>query len=101
MLAIQAIQGQGAIYVTVQAVIYQNPTPFSFIAQSDDQTVFDLSDLTPPITPRPGGLFILNINGIAQNPVKTTPDYILEGTVITLHDGVDMGDNVYGTCEAQ
>lgn len=66
--------------------------PFSFIATQDGQT-----DFTLPATPV--NMMLVAINGATQNGAKTPPDFTVSGTTLTLSDGVDAGDAVYGVIQ--
>lgn len=66
--------------------------PFSFIATSDGQTDFVL-----PVTP--AAMMLVAINGTAQNGAKIPPDFVFSGVNLTLSDGVDSGDYVYGVIQ--
>jgi hypothetical protein len=66
--------------------------PFSFTASSPDQTDFDL-------VTEPASIALLSINGVMQN--EEAGDFSVSGSVITLDEGVDVGDTIFGVYAAQ
>lgn len=82
-------------YKTIR-IITPKPTPlnvefFTFTATAG-QTVFTL-----PSTPFSGGLFVMSINGSPQD--KAGGDFTVVTNILTLDQGVDLNDTVYGLYE--
>ena len=67
-----------------------NLMPFSFTATEQDQTVFG------NLPAYPVNIVTLAITGTLQNPAATMPDFTWDGLVVTLSQGVNVGDTVYG-----
>lgn len=65
--------------------------PFTFTA-TDGQTEFTL-----PSTPYGDGLFICSINGSPQD--QEGGDFSVATNILTLAEGVDLNDKVYGFYE--
>lgn len=61
---------------------------FYFVATEDGQTEFTFD--TPPVS-----VILLAINGAAQN----VNDFTVEDRLLTLSEGVDAGDHVYGVIQ--
>ncbi len=67
---------------------------FYFVA-AEGQTQFTLARIY-----KDGGFFALWINGTGQSKAKTpTPDFVVSGVTLTLSQGLDEGDVVYGFYE--
>ena len=70
-----------------------NIVPFTFTATAG-QTAFTL-----PSTPVVGGIFIVSINAGPQD--QAGGDFTIATNILTLAEGVDLNDKVYGFYEAQ
>lgn len=85
---IQIIPQIQVINVCAQNPILNNFVPFFFTA-TENQNVF--------ILPHISAASWIFINGTAQSQSKTpTPDYSVSGNTLTLSQGVDAGDIVFG-----
>lgn len=79
---------QKVINVQSAFPIFPSFQNFSIVG-TQAQTVFIL-----PSYPVLSGMFILNINGVMQDPLNG--DYTVNGDVVTLDAGVNLGDKVAG-----
>lgn len=86
---IQIFQGVQMVNVCSQSRQAQF-LPFSFTATIPGQTQFG------NLPAYPVSIVSLAITGTMQDPGGNTPDYTVNGLVITLSSGVNVGDTVYG-----
>ncbi len=88
---INVIQTLEVIYVCAQNPI-ANFIPFFFIA-IQDQTTFTLPAVALSCQ-------LCAINGTSQSQAKTpTPDFVITENILTLSQGVDEGDTVFGVIQ--
>ncbi len=87
---VQIVKRQNIVRVVSQAIVSSEfvVRNYSFTA-IQDQTVFTL-----PTPAKTGGMQICVINGTQQN--KAGGDFTIVGDELTLSEGVDAGDTVYG-----
>lgn len=67
--------------------------PYSFTATEQGQTVFG------NLPALPIAVITLAITGALQNPLANTPDFTVTGLQITLSQGVNIGDTIYGVIQ--
>lgn len=85
---IKIIQVVETINVCANNPIFNNFIPFFFTA-TQDQISFTLPGISLAIW--------VAINGTSQSQAKSpTPDFTVVGNILTLSDGVDEGDTVFG-----
>jgi len=86
--SIQLFQNTEVINVCAQNPV-SNFLPYSFTATQANQTVFG------PLPAFPVSVITLAITGTLQNPDNDI-DYVVNELTITLNQGVNIGDTVYG-----
>lgn len=85
---INIIQSIQEINMCADSPIFNNFIPFFFTA-TQGQTVFNLPSIALATW--------CNINGTAQSQSKIpTPDFTVSGNILTLSEGLDAGDIVFG-----
>lgn len=89
---IQLIQVVQMINICSQSRM-PNFTDYSFIAETDGQTVFG------PLSKNPVSVITLAITGTLQNQAADTPDFTVSGLYITLNEGIPAGNTVYGVIQ--
>lgn len=87
---VSVIKRNEVVKLYTQQVVSNNfvVRDFSFTA-TQGQTVFEL-----PSDAKANGLINVVINGTMQN--QAGGDFTIEGNILTLSEGVDAGDTVYG-----
>lgn len=91
------MQNPGVVLVKENKIIHvQSAFPimptfqnFSLFATSNGQTIFTLPGF-PVLT----GLFSLNINGVAQDPLNG--DFTINGNILTVNANLSIGDKLAG-----